>query len=191
MHFFIVDNGSVYTENIVNIITDGQHTYNLQSYDINNQLVPSKADCIILSGGIKQNYEQEYQLIQTTSVPIFGICIGMQLIVKAFGGTIRELTKQVYTDTKCVQLNEVGQSIFGKKQLIVHEKHRYVIDTYEQTGLQILGESDDGIEIIYHPSKPIIGAQFHPEVTVSPDSNDIFWKFIQQVTGSKELIYAQ
>lgn len=189
MHFFIVDNGSVYTNNIVTLIADSHHTYSMQSYTVNNQLIPGKADCIILSGGIKQNYTHEYQLIQSTHLPIFGICIGMQLIEKAFGGTLRELPKQVYTDTKQVQLNSSGQSIFGKKQLLVHEKHKYVVESYEQTGLRVIGDSDDGIEIISHPKKRIIVTQFHPEVAVSSDSVDIFWKLIHQITKPKGPAY--
>ena len=190
MHFFIVDNGSIYIDDIIDLVANNKHTYTVQSYSFGKNLTPNNTDCIILSGGIKQNYTNEYELIQTTNIPILGICIGMQLIVKAFGGTLRKLPSQVYTDSKQVQLNKSGQSIFGKQRLTVHEKHQYVVDEYANTGLEILGNSDDGVEIVYHPTKRIIGTQFHPEIKVTPESVEVFWSLVNTVAKTTKEMYA-
>ena len=53
---------------------------------------------IILSGGpstvIKKNFKDISKNIFLNKIPILGICYGLQLIAKLFGGTIKSLKKK-------------------------------------------------------------------------------------------------
>ena len=53
---------------------------------------------IILSGGPKHVYEDDYypmpKWVLNSNVPVLGVCYGMQLIAKTFGGNVRKMEAQ-------------------------------------------------------------------------------------------------
>lgn len=198
MKFFIVDNGSRLLEEIIARINGAGHDYLVQTYSPFEQLDPQDADMIILSGGMKNEvaddlgngdpwYRHEFKLIRETNKPILGICLGLQMITVALGGSLQKLPALIESDSKVVGLNTEGQQHFNANQFIVHEKHQWAVKSYADTGLQLLGSSEDCIEILYHPARNIIGTQFHPEVDFVPGSEELFWQlidFIAQPAGA-------
>ncbi len=201
MKFYIVDNGSKYLEHIIARIVEAGHEYFVQTYSPFEQLDAKDADMIILSGGMQNEvaddlgngdpwYRYEFDLIKHSTTPILGICLGLQMIAVALGGSLRRLPSLIESDDKSVALTEIGQDLFATTHLSVHEKHQWIVDDYANTGLEILGSSEDGIEILRHPTKPIIGTQFHPEIDVTQDSGVIFWALVNAVTKRSEVVHA-
>ena len=201
MKFYIVDNGSKYLEYIIARVVDAGHEYRIQTYSPFEQLDAHDADIIILSGGMQNEvvddldngdpwYRYEFDLIRHTDKPIFGICLGLQIITVALGGTLRKLPSLVTTDTKEIHLTDAAKVKFSASTLTVHEKHQWIVDEYANTGLEILGSSEDGVEILYHPTKRIIGTQFHPEIDVTKDSGDIFWALVNAFAKTSEVMHA-
>lgn len=191
MKFFIVNNGSALLDNIVHRITDAGHDYCIQEYSPFEVLDPKDADIIILSGGMQNEvaddlangvpwYRHEFDLIQNTNKPIFGICLGLQMINVALGGTLKKLETLVESDSKKVTLMEDGKDLLGTSHLSVHEKHQWTVDRIAD-GLVLLGHSEDGIELLYDPKRSIVGAQFHPEKDVNDESKQLFWSLIDLV----------
>lgn len=98
-------------------------------------------------------------------VPLFGVCLGLQGIVEAFGGT----------------LDVLGYPMHGKRSLVMHEGQGvfrdlpspFRVGRYHSlyanretfpSCLEITAESDDGIIMgIRHRDLPIEAVQFHPE----------------------------
>lgn len=192
MKFYIVDNGSKYLEHIIHRVTDAGHEYCVQTYSPFKKLNDQDADMIILSGGMQNEvaddldngdpwYRYEFELIETTNKPILGICLGLQMIAVALGGTLRKLPHLIATDTKLANLTKDGQQLLGANAYTVHEKHQWIVDNYSGTGLTMLADSEDGVEILYHAKKRIIATQFHPEIDVNPESKDIFWSLVEAV----------
>jgi GMP synthase-like glutamine amidotransferase len=201
MKFFIVDNGSRYLENIVLRLADAGHEYHIQAYSPFKLLDPKDADCIILSGGMQNEvaddldngdpwYRHEFDLIRTTQLPILGICLGLQMIAVAFGGSLRKLPHLIETDTKHVHLSNDAKRYFASIIYTVHEKHQWVVDSYASTGLKMLAYSEDGVEMLYHPTRHIIGTQFHPEIDVSSQSKEIFWSLVNHITAPVGVAHA-
>lgn len=190
MKFFIVDNGSKYLDNIIARIST-HHEYFVQTYSPYESLDPKDADIIILSGGMQNEvaddlkngdpwYRHEFTLIQESQIPILGICLGLQMIAVALGGSLKRLPYLVDA-TKTIYLTTYGQELLQLNTLQVHEKHQWTVTNYESTGLQLVADSNDGVETLYYPERNIIGTQFHPEIDVNDESEPLFWKLIDTI----------
>jgi GMP synthase-like glutamine amidotransferase len=188
MKFYLVYNGSLFQHELRNKIEQAGHTVYAQHYSPYEVLDPKDADVIILSGGKKNEvmeqledeepwFRHEFELIRSTKKPILGICLGHQMIAVALGGTLLELPGEV-TEVVNVQLNDVGQQKLGYNNIHALETHRFVVDEIAGTGLIELARSNDGMEMLYHPERKLLGVQFHPEIFVNNDSESVFWDLI-------------
>jgi GMP synthase (glutamine-hydrolysing) len=124
-------------------------------------------DAIILSGGYRFNvldhekdYTKELKLIRTGKKPIFGICLGFELICYAYH---EKLEKLLMKENNIIKLKILkNDKIFKNiKNIRVFENHRWRVRKVKN--LVALASSKDGIEMVMHRSKPIYGVQFHPE----------------------------
>lgn len=201
MKFYIVNNGSALIENVVSRL-DG-HDYELVDYNVNTPLKPHGADVIILSGGMQNEvlddhtdgtpyYKHEFDLIRQTNIPIFGICLGLQMTTVALGGTLKKMPNIVF-ENKHINTNENGRKALGSNNLYVHKKHQWVADDIESTGFNVLATSSEGVELLHHADRRIIATQFHPEVDIDENSEKLFWDLIALITkpGQKAPILAQ
>jgi gamma-glutamyl-gamma-aminobutyrate hydrolase PuuD len=100
-------------------------------------------------------YRHEFDLIRTTDKPILGLCLGLQMINVALGGTLKKLDNMVLSYDKQIELTQIGKQYLGNNQLCssVHEKHQWVVDSYQGTNLQLIGYSEDGVELLYYPKR--------------------------------------
>ena len=102
-------------------------------------------------------------------VPILGICFGFQIINQYFGGSIKSLDGYI-KDTKPVHLinsSKIKKGFFRPK---LNGKYRFLHgDQIDKLGRNLIITSQDSDnDIVYsfqHKYSPIIGAQFHPEVS--------------------------
>ena len=193
MKFFIVDNGSLFTYEIVSKIEINGHSTHVQKYSPYEPLDPKDADVIVLSGGYQYEvgdvlednelwYRHELELIRTTDKPLLGICLGHQMINVAFGGTILKLARSVQEAVN-IAVNPVGQAKLGYSRFRALEHHDYAVDEFNNTGLIELASSNDCVEVLYHPERKMLGVQFHPEIFVDNDSESLFWDLIGLVTS--------
>ncbi len=130
-----------------------------------------KYDVIVLSGGYwyddaenhLQTYARELELIRTTTVPIIGICLGMQLMHVAYNGEV-PLLDQPQSGLRRIAINSMGQQLLNLPSVIeVHKNHtRGVIAVGSE--FEVLATSPNHIEIMMHTKRPLLGVQFHPEV---------------------------
>jgi GMP synthase (glutamine-hydrolysing) len=202
LNIFIVNNGSQYLENIVLKISK-DHNYKVYDYLPKRKiLVPSSTDLIILSGGMKQEvvdelngrhyYQEEFNLIKNTDIPIFGICLGLQMMAYAMGGSLKKLDSLQHKNIP-VKLNHIGHEILGHGDFFVHERHAWVVNELDGTGFSVLAESSDGVEIIHHKHKNLFGTQFHPEIDVDKKSDENFWRLIDNflLKAKDRVVYEQ
>ena len=174
----IVDNHSVHIEELKRLFGG----YEIDVCDCDDFTTEKAADfdVIMLSGGshvfaadqTKKAYEVEIDFIHNTEKPVIGICLGCQLIAKAFGGTLKKL------ETGCHGINEIEME---NRKYQVFESHNYGIDTLPNE-LKIIAKSVVGTEIIKHKTKEIYCFQFHPEVHPrKTDGKKIFYKIVSEI----------
>jgi len=159
--------------------------------DLKAFLKELKIDGIILSGGdnIGDNSERDHtekELIDfglSSQIPIFGVCRGMQVLNKRFGGFHTESSEKKHlAKNHSVILNETFSLLLGNNTFNVNSYHRNII--YEDSLGKDLKpfakfEDDNSIEGFYHIDLPIIGVMWHPERDPNTGNKLILKKIFQ------------
>lgn len=115
----------------------------------------------------------------TKNVPIFGICLGNQILGLAAGGKTR---KMKYGHRG---VNQPCQDILSKKCIITSQNHGFEVeDTSLPSDFKVWFRNlnDNSVEGIRHKTKPIFAVQFHPEACSGPeDAEYLFDAFLQEI----------
>ena len=122
-----------------------------------------------------------------SDLPIFGICLGHQILAQAVGGRTFKLKFGHRGANHPVKNLESGSIE------ITSQNHGFAVDP-DSLPKNILVDrinlNDDTVEGLHHRSRPIFSVQYHPEASPGPqDSKYLFNKFINYI--SKEKKYAK
>jgi carbamoyl-phosphate synthase small subunit len=108
--------------------------------------------------------------------PIFGICLGHQLLALALGGRTRKMARGHRGANHPVQDLETGAVE------ITSQNHGFVVDPeslpagVEATHRSLFDGSNEGLRIV---GKPVFSVQYHPEASPGPqDSHHLFRRFV-------------
>jgi anthranilate synthase len=99
-------------------------------------------------------------------IPIFGVCLGLQAIVEAFGGRLGQLELPMHGKPSEVTVKEPGRLFAGMPdRFAVGRYHSLYADlAVLPKELVVTAETADGVAMaIEHVSEPIAAVQFHPE----------------------------
>ncbi|MDR1680168.1 MAG: glutamine-hydrolyzing carbamoyl-phosphate synthase small subunit [Prevotellaceae bacterium] len=111
--------------------------------------------------------------------PVFGICMGNQLLAKAGGAATYKMKYGHRSHNQPVRL--VGTN----RCFITSQNHGYAVDaaTLGSDWEPLFVNMNDGTnEGIRHRTKPFFSAQFHPEATSGPtDTEFLFDDFLQKI----------
>ena len=139
---------------------------------------------LIFSGGPSTVTSTKFQSVPkeifNKKIPILGICYGLQLIAKLFGGRIKPSKKR----------REFGRAyLFKKKNSLliknylnskksVWMSHEDAVVKLPKKFIVIASTKDSNLTIIENAKKKIYGVQFHPEVTHTENGKQIFKNFL-------------
>ena len=106
-------------------------------------------------------------------VPLFGVCLGLQGIVEAFGGELGVLDYPMHGKPSLIRHR--GEGIFAglPPEFRVGRYHSlYAIPEKLPACLAVTATSEDGVIMgVRHRDLPIEAVQFHPESILSLDAN--------------------
>ena len=117
------------------------------------------------------------------SIPIFGVCLGHQAVIQAFGGSIIHAKNIMHGKTSCVR--HTGDPLFNDVSN-PFEAGRYhsLVGNPEDfpSCLDITAKSSDGeIMGIRHKNHPTVGVQFHPESVLTPAGPQVMLNFLNMI----------
>ena len=148
---------------------------------------------IILSGGpstvTKSKYLSLPKEIFSKKIPILGICYGLQLIAKLFGGSIKSSKKKREFGRAILQKKKnslLTKNFFNNKSKSVWMSHQDAVTILPQGFKLIASTKESKLTIIENFQKKIYGVQFHPEVTHTESGREIFKNFIFSICKIKK-----
>lgn len=106
-------------------------------------------------------------------IPVFGVCLGLQGIVEAFGGALDVLDYPMHGKPSLIEHRNVGVFEGLPQKLKVGRYHSlYARRAALPECLEITAESEDGIIMgVRHRSLPVEAVQFHPESLLSQQND--------------------
>ena len=149
------------------------------------EVLAMKPDGVFLSNGpgdpagLPYAVEAVKGLIES-GLPIFGICLGHQLIGRALGADTHKLKFGHHGG------NHPVQYLPNCQVLITAQNHNYCVVAEdlnpEEVEITYRSLNDDSVEGLRMKNKPVLSVQFHPEAAPGPhDAHDIFNEFFAMV----------
>ncbi|OGL37214.1 hypothetical protein A3A68_00070 [Candidatus Saccharibacteria bacterium RIFCSPLOWO2_01_FULL_48_13] len=170
MKILLVDNHTVHKKALLKALSG--HEVDIQKYKPGIKFRSAGKDLVILSGGGGQGfeindtykdhklwYDDEIKFVRSYDKPILGLCMGFEVIARAYGGKIEEVGYLVQ-GFKDIKLNEFGKSVLLHPKVKQFESHRWCVRKAPK-GFKVLAESKTGVEIMKKGN--ILATQFHPE----------------------------
>jgi anthranilate synthase len=106
-------------------------------------------------------------------IPLFGVCLGLQGIVEAFGGVLGVLDYPMHGKPSWVTHKGLGVFEGLPERVKVGRYHSlYAVQDQLPAVLEITAETEDGVIMgVRHRHLPIEAVQFHPESLLSQDGD--------------------
>ncbi len=183
----VIDNYDSFTYNLVHYIGElGAQTHVVRNDKITldeiEQIAPS---AIVLSPGPCTPSEAGMcvALVKrfSVSVPLFGVCLGMQSIAEAFGGDVISSPSLMHGKVSPISHDGSGVFIDVPSPFQGTRYHSLCVSKTDlPADLGVTATSPDGVIMgLAHSQNPTHGVQFHPESIASEHGHQILKNFLQ------------
>jgi len=184
----ILDFGSQYTQLIARRIRENKVFCEIVPFNQNPESYKEKnLKGIVLSGGPSSVFDQDAPFCTSgvfeLGVPVLGICYGLQLIGKLFGGEVERSQKREYG--KAIIHIDRDEDIFSeiRTNTQVWMSHGDHLST-PPPGFEALAHTENiPFAAIGRKERKMFGLQFHPEVAHTEEGNRIIQNFLFRICG--------
>lgn len=153
------------------------------------EVLERKPDGIFLSNGpgdpaaTGEYAVPEIKKLVASGLPVFGICLGHQMLARALGASTRKMHQGHHGANHPVKDHTTA------KVEITSMNHGFTVereslpDTVEETHVSLFDGTNCGIRL---KGKPVFSVQYHPEASPGPqDSHYLFTRFINLIREAK------
>ena len=144
---------------------------------------------IIFSGGPNSVWAKDApefdESIFDLNIPILGICYGMHLICKLFGGIVSPGLIKEYGENQVVVDNSSLLFLNMQETQMTLMSHGDTVEKVPE-GFDVIARSGDITAAVSCPSKKIYGLQFHPEVDMTENGRQMLDNFLRKICEFSE-----
>ena len=177
----VIDFGSQYTQLIVRRIRElGYFSKLYQPGELRETGSPA---AVILSGGPRSTREPgapdiDFDYLVELGVPVLGVCYGMQLLNRKFGGEVAPGNTREYGPAT-LMVEPGVESIFNglKGHSQIWMSHSDTVSVLPE-GCAVTGRNLDGVPVALKWNELFQGIQFHPEVSHTKEGVEILKNFL-------------
>lgn len=187
----ILDFGSQYTQLIARRVREAHVYCELHPFDMDLDAIRAFAPTgIILSGGPKSVYDEGAPAVEEAlfelGVPVLGICYGMQLLNRHFGGHVVPAGKREYGHADLLsqgQPDPLFDGFFVDGKSPVWMSHGDHVEQVAE-GFEVIAATDNApVCGIQNVARNLYGVQFHPEVNHTPRGEILIDTFVRKICG--------
>ena len=120
-------------------------------------------------------------------LPIFGVCLGHQVIVQYFGGTVGHAPEPMHGKPSRITHNEKGLFAGVENPLQVGRYHSLTATRLPDC-LEKTGEFEGIVMAVEHKEYPIFGVQFHPESILTPAGGKVIANVLHIAAQRKQTV---
>jgi GMP synthase-like glutamine amidotransferase len=149
---------------VEHIVQQDGYPTRLRHYAGLSQQDIASADGAILCGTAMKDFGylgemERFAWLLSFPCPALGICAGMQVMVRVYGGGIHRKTGIGMAEQQVV----APDSLFaGRDRFPAYELH--CLSVTPPASFRVLAVSPSGVQAIRHRERPVYGVMFHPEV---------------------------
>src|SRR5262245_49063115 len=185
----ILDFGSQYTQVIARRVRECNVYSVILRYDSPaKEIAALNPRGVILSGGPSSVYSPKAPLpdpaIFKLSVPILGICYGLQLLAQYLGGKVERGQKREY-GKGTLRVKDSFCPLFANlpETLQVWNSHGDKLTRVPSGFKAVAVTENSAFAALENRARKIFGLQFHPEVAHTPRGKDILSNFVHSICG--------
>lgn len=181
----VLDLGSQYTQLIARRIRELNIYAIIVPYTTRAAELDDTVRGVILSGGPGSIYEDaspkiDPQLFEL-GVPILGICYGLQLVVERYGGRVEASARREYGRADCAMEEHPLFAGLPPSSQVWMSRGDHVAET---AGFRTIAATDSAPHAaVHHSERPVLGIQFHPEVSHTEFGKRILKNFCRDICG--------
>lgn len=188
MRILIIDNYDSFTYNLKHDLerVEGVDVDVVRNDQLNVEDI-ERYDRIVLSPGPGLPREsgqllQALSVLHTLSVPVLGVCLGLQAMVEHTGGSLYNLGKVRHGVSFPSSVDTSDSLYLGlEKEQSFGLYHSWAADTPLPSGWLVTSESSEGIVMsIRHAELPWVAVQYHPESVLTPNGRAILKNWIER-----------
>jgi GMP synthase (glutamine-hydrolysing) len=146
----------------------------------NDEILAMEPDGLILSGGPTiDRIGRAEEIVREMELPILGICLGHQLMARAYGGEIATGQKGGYAaiQVEILEEDEILKSLGPTTS--VWASHADEVTKLPPDFIRLARSDVCDVEAMRHKSKPLFGVQWHPEVSHTEKGDELLLNFFR------------
>jgi len=118
-------------------------------------------------------------------VPVFGVCLGHQVLLEAFGGVIEQAQTMVHG--RASHVTHRGDPLFeGIPSPFAVGRYHSLASHSPTPAMQSLAWADSIVMATRHRRYPLFGVQFHPESVLTPQGGRLIDNVLREAAASVE-----
>lgn len=188
MHILLIDNYDSFTYNLVHDLERLDYVrVTVLRNDVLQEVQWSDYDAVVISPGPGLPSESGGTMnalaeLDKTSVPVLGICLGLQAMVEHSGGSIynlKEVRHGVPVNVRRAHRSEVLTGIPESFEVGLYHSWAARRESLSQDWIINLLSDEEVVMGIEHRTLPWKAFQFHPESILTPNGRSILHRWVE------------